>query len=100
MSVSFPTTLIVMPWIAACPPDRFADLSRVAGLLPADARFYATDYADTLAQWHRNVLSVRDKIVQQFDERFLRMWRYYLAYCECGFRTGSIDLMQITLRKP
>ena len=40
-----------------------------------------------------------DKIVRQFDARFLRMWRYYLAYCECGFRVGSIDLMQITLHR-
>ena len=51
-------------------------------------------------QWHRNVLSVREKIVAQFDQRFLKMWRYYLSYCECGFRVGSIDLMQITLLKP
>jgi len=29
----------------------------------------------------------------------LRMWRYYLAYCECGFRVGSIDLMQISLKR-
>jgi cyclopropane-fatty-acyl-phospholipid synthase len=42
---------------------------------------------------------VRDKVVQQFDERFLRMWRYYLSYCECGFRNGACDLMQITLSK-
>ncbi|MGQ0528276.1 MAG: class I SAM-dependent methyltransferase, partial [Panacagrimonas sp.] len=89
----------IFPGGMLCPPGRFEDLSRAAGLTPLDARFYALDYADTLAQWHRNVLSVRDKIVKQFDERFLRMWRYYLAYCECGFRTGSIDLMQITLRK-
>ena len=89
----------IFPGGMLCPPGRFEDLSRAAGLAPADAKFYAIDYADTLAQWHRNVMSVRDKIVAQFDERFLRMWRYYLAYCECGFRTGSIDLMQITLRK-
>ena len=81
------------------PPGRFQDLAANAGLIAEDAKFYARDYADTLAHWHRNVLAVRDQVVQQFDERFLRMWRYYLSYCECGFRTGSIDLMQITLRK-
>lgn len=90
----------IFPGGMLCPPGRFEDLSRTAGLAPLDARFYARDYADTLAQWHVNVLAVRDKIVRQFDERFLRMWRYYLSYCECGFRVGSIDLMQITLRKP
>jgi cyclopropane-fatty-acyl-phospholipid synthase len=35
-----------------------------------------------------------------FDARFLRMWRYYLGYCEAGFRLGRIDLMQVTLHKP
>jgi len=76
-----------------------SDLAIQAGLKPEGARFFAKDYADTLAQWHRNVLAAGDRIVQQFDERFLRMWRYYLAYCECGFRVGSVDLMQITLAK-
>ncbi|MGQ0502718.1 MAG: class I SAM-dependent methyltransferase [Panacagrimonas sp.] len=90
----------IFPGGMLCPPDRFGSEARRAGMTPADSRFYAIDYAVTLAQWHLNLLSVRDKIVAQFDERFLRMWRYYLSYCECGFRTGSIDLMQITLRKP
>ena len=90
----------IFPGGMLCPPGKFEDLSRGAGLRPADAGFYAEDYADTLAQWHRNVLSVREKIVAQFDQRFLNMWRYYLSYCECGFRVGSIDLMQITLHKP
>ncbi|TDU26713.1 cyclopropane-fatty-acyl-phospholipid synthase [Panacagrimonas perspica] len=90
----------IFPGGMLCPPNRFEELSRDAGLKPVDPLFYAIDYADTLAQWHRNVLAVRDPIVEQFDERFLRMWRYYLSYCECGFRVGSIDLMQITLQKP
>jgi cyclopropane-fatty-acyl-phospholipid synthase len=90
----------IFPGGMLCPPGLFQDLAFKAGLIAEDAKFYARDYADTLAHWHRNVLSVHERIVQQFDERFLRMWRYYLSYCECGFRTGSIDLMQITLRKP
>ncbi|WP_293388789.1 cyclopropane-fatty-acyl-phospholipid synthase family protein [Nevskia sp.] len=90
----------IFPGGMLCPPTLFATLSEQVGLVSSDARFYAKDYADTLAAWHRNVLSVREQIVKQFDERFLRMWRYYLSYCECGFRTGSIDLMHITLTKP
>ena len=62
--------------------------------------FHAADYARTLAHWHQGVLAQRRAIETQFGPRFLRMWRYYLAYCECGFRTGSIDLLQLTLRKP
>ena len=83
-----------------CPPGLFQDLASQAGLKPQDVKFFARDYADTLAHWHRNVLAARDGIVRKFDERFLRLWRYYLAYCECAFRTGSCDLMQITLDKP
>jgi cyclopropane-fatty-acyl-phospholipid synthase len=80
-------------------PGVFMDVASKAGLSADNARFYAKDYADTLAAWHRNVLSVRESIVKQFDERFLRMWRYYLAYCECGFRVERVNLMQITLTK-
>lgn len=90
----------IFPGGMLCPPGLFQDQAIAAGLKPRDPKFYARDYADTLAAWHRNVLAVREKIVEQFDERFLRMWRYYLSYCECGFRTGSIDLMHITLDKP
>ena len=90
----------IFPGGMLCAPGVFQDLAHGAGLKPLDARFFGTDYADTLAHWHRNVLASRDRIVAQFDERFLRLWRYYLAYSECGFRTGSVDLMQITLGKP
>lgn len=90
----------VFPGGMLCPPGRFQDQALAAGLVPSEARFYGRDYADTLACWHRRVRAVREPIVQRFDERFLRLWRYYLAYCECGFRAGSVDLMQITLTKP
>jgi cyclopropane-fatty-acyl-phospholipid synthase len=90
----------IFPGGMLCPPGLFQDLAAQAGLRPEDARFYGKDYADTLAHWHRNVLGARERIVAQFDERFLRLWRYYLAYCECGFRVGSVDLMQVTLAKP
>jgi cyclopropane-fatty-acyl-phospholipid synthase len=80
-------------------PTEFKKIASQAGLQPKDDLYYATDYADTLAYWHRNVLAVSDKIVQQFDERFLRMWRYYLSYCEAGFRLQKINLMHISLHK-
>ena len=80
-------------------PGVFADVAGCAGLTTERPEFFARDYADTLAIWHRNVLAVRDTIVHQFDERFLRMWRYYLAYCECGFRVERVNLMQVTLLK-
>lgn len=73
--------------------------AQAAGLQVVEPRCFGHDYADTLAIWHRNVLGVRDAISQMFDARFLRLWRYYLAYCEAGFRVDKIDLMQVTLVK-
>ena len=78
-------------------PPLFMQRAAEAGLKCENPRFFARDYADTLAHWQRNVLAAREDIVRRFDERFLRMWRYYLGYCESGFRTGSVDLMQLTL---
>lgn len=89
----------IFPGGMLCPPGHFQDLAITAGLQPDDPKFFGLDYAETLAIWHRNVHAAQEAILQQFDRRFLRMWRYYLAYCECGFRVGSIDLMQITLRR-
>jgi cyclopropane-fatty-acyl-phospholipid synthase len=89
----------IFPGGMLCPPDRFQMLAGRAGLASLDPAFFGEHYADTLAHWHRNVLAAREPIAQRFGERFLRLWRYYLSYCECGFRVGSIDLMQITLVK-
>ena len=90
----------IFPGGMLCPPQLLQDLAARQGLAAQDAVFHAADYARTLAHWHQGVLAQRRAIETQFGPRFLRMWRYYLAYCECGFRTGSIDLLQLTLRKP
>lgn len=61
---------------------------------------FALDYARTLALWKRNFLDNWASIkAQGFDERFKNMWCYYLSYCEAGFRTGAIDVVQIGLAK-
>jgi len=63
-----------------------------------DRAFHGTDYADTLRRWEAAFGTARDRVAALgFDERFLRLWRYYLGYCEAGFRTGRIDLMQVAL---
>lgn len=89
----------IFPGGMLCTPELFQRLAGSAGLSSHRPEFFARDYADTLAHWDRNVQAAREQIVGQFDQRFYRMWRYYLAYCECGFRTGSIDLMHLTLKK-
>jgi cyclopropane-fatty-acyl-phospholipid synthase len=65
-----------------------------------DAMF-GKSYARTLAQWAKRFELAWDGIKGgKFDESFRRLWLYYLAYCEAGFRTGRIDVGQFVLTKP
>lgn len=58
------------------------------------------DYAQTLADWRANFEANREAVQQLgFDERFIRLWRYYLCYCEGGFRQKTISTVQMTLEK-
>jgi len=59
------------------------------------------DYARTLEAWHHSFLGQLDKVREMgFDDRFIRMWRFYLSYCEGGFRERIIGTFQITMVKP
>ena len=65
----------------------------------SDAGF-AEDYAKTLRVWRERFEEKWAEIEPLgFDERFRRMWRFYLAYCEGGFRAASIDVKQLALVK-
>jgi cyclopropane-fatty-acyl-phospholipid synthase len=76
----------------------FDAAARAAGLAVEDRAFHGLDYADTLRRWDAAFCAARDRVADLgFDERFLRLWRYYLGYCEAGFRTGRVDLMQVAL---
>ena len=71
-----------------------------AGLAWEKSVRYGDHYIRTLALWHRRFDEAWPDIrAQGFDERFRRMWKYYLAYCEAGFRTGRIDVLQFGLRR-
>jgi cyclopropane-fatty-acyl-phospholipid synthase len=62
---------------------------------------FRQDYAATLAQWRERFLAAWPKLKPLgFDERFRRMWEYYLSYCEGGFRGGSIDVRQMVFTRP
>lgn len=79
-------------------PERLQHEFSAAGLRLASREDFAYDYARTLAQWHENFLKVWPEVqALGFDMRFKQMWRYYLAYCEAGFRTKSIDVSHFTL---
>jgi cyclopropane-fatty-acyl-phospholipid synthase len=76
----------------------FDAAARVAGLAVLDRALHGLDYADTLRRWDAAFCTARERVASLgFDERFFRLWRYYLGYCEAGFRTGRIDLMQVAL---
>ncbi|MEE2566638.1 cyclopropane-fatty-acyl-phospholipid synthase family protein [Hyphobacterium marinum] len=71
-----------------------------AGLTLKSMESFARDYADTLAQWARSFSGAWDDIkAQGFDERFRRMWLFYLAYCEAGFRTERVSVAQYALSR-
>ncbi len=73
--------------------------TRRAGLAWLGDHGFALDYARTLRTWRERFQSAWEAIQPLgFDERFRRLWTYYLSYCEAGFRTGRIDLRQIALR--
>jgi cyclopropane-fatty-acyl-phospholipid synthase len=72
-----------------------------AGLVWGNAAAFGISYADTLAVWAKNFLSEWLHIRELgFDERFRQLWRFYLAYCEAGFRTGRIDVGHFSMVKP
>lgn len=72
-----------------------------AGLKWGGEERFGSDYAVTLAAWRERFTHAWDDIrTLGFDERFKRLWMYYLSYCEAGFRAGSIDVTQVAVVKP
>ncbi|UOG90890.1 MAG: cyclopropane-fatty-acyl-phospholipid synthase family protein [Candidatus Thiothrix sulfatifontis] len=62
---------------------------------------FGKDYARTLREWDaRFVAALPTLRPLGYDQRFERLWRYYLAYCEAGFTENRLDVVQVTLEKP
>lgn len=79
-------------------PERFAVAAQAQGLAVGTPHFFGHDYAATLESWSRRFEDALPQVrALGFDERFIRMWRYYLAYCTTGFEHGAIDVMQVRL---
>ncbi len=71
-----------------------------AGLLWQGAAAFGQDYAATLAEWRRRFLAAWDDIVALgFDDKFKKLWQFYLSYCEAGFKAATTDVMQIRLAR-
>jgi cyclopropane-fatty-acyl-phospholipid synthase len=79
-------------------PSVFCDRAARAGLALRDAFAFGRDYARTLGEWSANFEQQWPQIAALgFDERFRRLWRFYLAYCQAGFNSGCTDVMQFEL---
>ncbi len=81
-------------------PGAFRTEAAKAGLEVINECSFGPDYAETLRRWRAQFLK-HDPQVRQlgFDTRFMRIWEFYLAYCEAAFDTGNTNVMQFTLRR-
>ncbi len=71
-----------------------------AGLELRSALAFGEDYAETLRRWAERFNRAWGELrLQGFDGKFARLWNFYLAYCEAGFRSGSTDVMQLEFQR-
>jgi len=70
-----------------------------AGLVVTDIEILRLHYAETLRLWRERFLARREEAKALYDERFCRMWEFYLAACECAFRHCGLMVFQIQLAK-
>ncbi|MBT9527310.1 MAG: class I SAM-dependent methyltransferase [Rhizobacter sp.] len=81
-------------------PSAFREAAAKAGLKIVNELSFGEDYAETLKRWRESFLA-QDARVRQlgFDTRFMRIWEFYLGYCEAAFATGNTGVMQFTLQR-
>lgn len=76
------------------------NLAAHTSLRIAGRRDFGAGYAETLRQWRARFTAPWARIAELgFDETFRRMWEFYLAYCEAGFRAGYLGVSQLTLER-
>ncbi|HEX9882198.1 MAG TPA: cyclopropane-fatty-acyl-phospholipid synthase family protein [Hyphomicrobium sp.] len=66
-----------------------------AGLVVTDVECLRLHYAETLAEWRRRFMANRDDALALYDQRFCRMWEFYLAACEAAFRFQDVAVFQV-----
>ena len=82
-------------------PSEFRKQAQAAGLQVVDELNFGPDYAETLRRWRESFMAQLDTVrTLKFDDRFIRLWDFYLAYCEAAFDEANIDVIQFTLVKP
>ena len=81
-------------------PAQVRRQAQAAGLQVVDELAFGRDYAETCRRWRADFMAQRETVLSLgFDERFIRIWEFYLAYCEAGFDAGDIDVVQFTLAR-
>ena len=98
---------ITSPWIAKYifPGGYIPALSEImpaierSRLIVSDVEILQLHYADTLKAWRERFLAHRDEAARLYDQRFVRMWEFYLACSEMAFREGDMVIFQIQLSK-
>ena len=81
-------------------PKEFRRQARLAGLEVIDELKFGPDYAETLRRWRHDFMSQEAQVLKLgFDQKFLRLWEFYLAYCEAAFDESNTDVIQFTLQK-
>ncbi|MEI7463951.1 MAG: cyclopropane-fatty-acyl-phospholipid synthase family protein [Burkholderiales bacterium] len=81
-------------------PNEFRKAAARAGLRVVGELEFGLDYAETLLRWRQRFLSHEGPVRQLgFDTRFMRIWEFYLAYCEAAFTMGNTNVMQFTLQR-
>ena len=89
----FPGGMLPSPEILKTLGDKF-------GVPVIRERIFGQDYAKTLAIWRSNFREAWPHLMPSgFDDRFRRLWEYYLSYCEAGFLSGNIDVRQVVFAK-
>ena len=79
-------------------PERFTAKAELAELTLAQRYEFGLDYAETLRRWLRQFDARHDAVTAQgFSQNFVKLWRFYFAYCIAGFEAGSINVGQYTL---
>jgi cyclopropane-fatty-acyl-phospholipid synthase len=81
-------------------PEVLKSLGERFGVPVIREHVFGQDYAKTLATWRNNFRAAWPNLMPLgFDDRFRRLWEYYLAYCEAGFLSGNIDVRQVVFAK-
>jgi cyclopropane-fatty-acyl-phospholipid synthase len=83
-------------------PSRLRQEIAAAGLTLGAETWFGRDYAETLRRWQADFQNGWNRISglhSQYDNRFKRLWEFYLGYCEVGFDAGFTDVGQILLHR-